>query len=401
MAGRNLARHHTGYRIQQVIVQPTSGCNLNCAYCYVPNRRDYSRMQDETVNAVTAKVLQSEFVRDEVEFVWHAGEPLTAGIQFYERAVDAIHRHNTRNIAVKNCLQTNGVLVDDRWLKFFADNGFIIGISIDGPAFLHDRNRVNWSRRGSHRDTMRGFKMLRDCGLSPGVICVLTRESLCYPTEIFSYFLRHGVGYLCFNLEEVENANRTSSFTSASGTASRAQLIDEYRRFISEFFDAWRPHASQMVVREFRDLTSIFQRVLSDRSYRSRPLETVDLGIITIQKNGDITTFSPELAGARSVEFGNFVVGNILTDTLASIVQHPTFLHMRQQVTQGINNCETSCSYFAMCGGGFASNKLSENGSFTSTETMTCVLHRQTLASVLLEKLTPKVPLPTTIVPLT
>jgi uncharacterized protein len=376
------------FHIQQVIVQPTSGCNLNCSYCYVPDRRDYSKMDDSTLEAIISGVLQSEFVHDEVDVVWHAGEPLTAGIKFYERAVKLIRSNNSRQISVKNYIQTNGTLVDEEWCRFFSDNGFMVGVSLDGPAFLHDRTRRGWTGRGSHREALRGFQRLRSHGLSPGIICVLTRESLKYPLEICSFFLDIGTEYLCFNLEETENMNRQSSFSLVHASVSPEQLTEEYMTFMSKFFDAWRPHATRMVVREFRDMASSFYRVRLDPCHHTRPMETVDFAIITIQKNGDVSSFSPELAGATSLEFGNFVLGNIKTNTLRSIVTQDAFLNLRSQVAQSVANCRSSCEYFAVCGGGFISNKYAENGSITSTETITCLLHRQALASVLLDKLT-------------
>lgn len=372
-------------------MQPTSGCNLNCTYCYVPNRRDYTRMNERTLEAAIVRVLESDLVRDEVEFIWHAGEPLLAGLPFYQRATELIERHNTRSLAVKNCVQTNGVLLDDRWCGFFAEKRFIVGLSLDGPAFLHDGRRVSWTGRGSHREAMRGYKALRRHGVTLGVICVLTRESLRHPQELCAFFLENGVDYLCFNLEEIENANRSSSFVPAVPMAAErsADLVEEYREFMSCFYNLWRPHASRMVVREFRDLAAIFQLTLENPSYHSRPLESVELGIITVHKNGDLSTYSPELAGAVSAEFDNFVVGNVLQAPLSAILRHPTFLKLRERISAGVSNCQSSCDYFNICGGGFVSNKFFENGSFESTQTTTCLLHRQTLASVLLDKLSP------------
>ncbi len=250
------------FRIQQVIVQPTSGCNLNCSYCYVPNRRDYTKMDDSILEAVSLKVLQSEFVQDKVDVVWHAGEPLTVGVNFHERALELFRKNNRRDISITHYIQTNGILIDEKWSRFVSDNKFMVGLSLDGPAFLHNLTRRGWSGRGSHREALRGFHLLRSYGLTPGIICVLTRESLKYPSEICAFFLEIGVDYLCFNLEEIENVNRRTSFSgegSASGCSE--QLVEEYQAFMSKFFDVWRPHSAKMVIREFRDMVSIFNQV--------------------------------------------------------------------------------------------------------------------------------------------
>jgi uncharacterized protein len=344
-------------------------------------------MNDATLEAAIKTVLQSDLVQGEVEFLWHAGEPLTAGILFYEKVVSLIRQYNTRNIKVTNSIQTNGTLINARWCTFFAENVISIGISIDGPEFLHDKHRARWSGSGSHRDVMRGFKLLKDHGILPGVICVLTRTSLRYPDEIFSFFLDNGVRKLAFNVDEVEGLNTKSSFAS-HGALSRAGIVREYREFMSRLFELWRPYSRQLLLREFVDLFSVIRTLLRDNDYCREPDETVGLRIITIQKNGDITTFSPEFAGVSSVYFDNFIVGNITEpDSLEAVHRHPVFLRMRKEIAEGKRMCADSCPYYRLCGGAFASNKYFENGSLKSTETTTCVLYRQTLASVLLDTL--------------
>jgi uncharacterized protein len=220
----------------------------------------------------------------------------------------------------------------------------------------------------------------------PGAICVLTRESLRHPEEIFSFFLENAFEYVAFNLEEVENVHTVSSVT-ATDASGRPSVVEEYRDFVSRLYEVWRPHAGTINVREFRDLFASFKNILTDEEYCARPLETADIGIITIQKNGEITAFSPEFAGGESAQFGNFVVGNIRDGSLASILGNRVFLSMRDDIREGVKNCQGSCVYFALCGGAFTSNKYFENGSLKSTETVTCRLHLQALASVLLEKL--------------
>lgn len=174
--------------IKLIVLQPTSLCNLNCQYCYVPGRKDSTRMSEQTLENVIAKVLRSSIVDENVEFLWHAGEPLTVGIDFYKKVMTYIQKHNNQDRRIRNRLQTNGTLLTPDWCEFLLENDFQIGISIDGPAMLHNRNRIDWSGKGSHHLVMRGLKLLKEYGLSFGGLCVLTRESLNYPREIFNFF---------------------------------------------------------------------------------------------------------------------------------------------------------------------------------------------------------------------
>jgi uncharacterized protein len=343
-------------------------------------------MPDAILESAISKVLQSDLVQDEIEFVWHAGEPLTAGVPFYQHAFDLMRRYNTRGLKVTNSIQTNGTLISEQWSELFKVYEVGVGLSVDGPEFLHDRQRMNWGGRGSHRETMRGFTILQRYGIVPGAICVLTRESLRYPEKLFAFFLEAGFRQIAFNLEEVENAHPQSSLA-VNTIAERMELIREYRSFISRLYELWRPHSRGMVIREFDNMFTFFKRKLRDPAYSRRPLETTGLGILTIQKNGNMTTFSPEFAGGTSREYGNFIVGNVADDSLESILKHPVYLQMQNGVDEGVHRCEQSCMYFALCGGGFTSNKYFENGNLETTETITCTLHRQTLASTLLDKL--------------
>ncbi|MDM5153340.1 cyclophane-forming radical SAM/SPASM peptide maturase GrrM/OscB [Bacillus sp. DX1.1] len=371
--------------IKLIVLQPTSLCNLNCQYCYVPGRKDSTRMSEQTLENVIAKVLRSSIVDENVEFLWHAGEPLTVGIDFYKKVMTYIQKHNNQDRRIRNRLQTNGTLLTPDWCEFLLENDFQIGISIDGPAMLHNRNRIDWSGKGSHHLVMRGLKLLKEYGLSFGGLCVLTRESLNYPREIFNFFYSNGFQSVGFNVEEIENANKSSSLKDYE---EHSIIVEKYRSFMSELFDLWKTHKNEIEFREFRNMLTRIEKKLSNKNYYSVPDEIKSLGIITIQKNGDITTNSPEFAGGLNTEFNNFVVGNINAQyELDTVVNSNIYNRMQHEINLGVKNCASSCLYFDLCGGGSPSNKYFENGSLSSTETIRCILHHQTLTSIVIEKL--------------
>jgi len=373
----------TDLRTRLLVIQPTSLCNLDCSYCYLPGRRDPSRMQPRTLDAVLRLALSSRLVRDEIEFLWHAGEPLTAGIDFYRDAVTLIRGYCPGEVHAMNTLQTNATLVNDEWARFFAENGFSIGVSIDGPEDLHDAQRRRWSTKGSHATAMRGVNILRDHGLDPGVICVLTRDSLARPEDIFAFFLDHGFTALGFNVEEAENVHLASSLR-------YADAVDEYRRFFDCLYDLWWPNRSAIKIREFDDFGSIFLSYRRDPGYVRPVLETQPLGIVTVQKNGDVSTFSPEFAGVASPAFGSFVIGNVHElSSFDDLAEQPRLRDLAAEVRASVGLCRSSCHFFPICGGEFLSNKFTEHGTLRATETGTCLLHRKTLSVLLLDKLSP------------
>ena len=183
-----------------LIVQPTSFCNLDCSYCYVAGRDDTTRMTSQTLQRVAAHSMDY-FERADV--VFHAGEPLTVGLDWFRDAVaifDAAAARSGREIRFG--VQTNGVLVNDEWAAFFVEHDFMVGVSLDGPADIHDSSRLTLGGRGSHARSERGFRLLRDAGLNPSVLAVLSEAGLRRPDALYDYFTGLGVERLGFNVED-------------------------------------------------------------------------------------------------------------------------------------------------------------------------------------------------------
>ncbi len=373
-----------------LVVQPTSLCNLNCRYCYVPGRRDAAVMSDQTLNVLFEKVFTSSLLGANLEILWHAGEPLTAGLPFFERAVRIAERHRPAGVSVAHSIQTNGILLNRNWASFFLEHAFSVGVSIDGPRWLHDDSRVDWTGEGTWTAAVRGFELLRSVGLESGILCVLTAESLLHPDELFTFFEGLRVRWVGFNVEEVENANRLSSL--ASGPP--AEMRSRYRAFVERFFDLWRRLGKPFAVREFDDIMNVIKHVRDGETHFRSPDETLGLAILTVQKNGDLSTFSPEFAGGVCEELNNFVIGNVHDCDINCLDKNPAYTEMRRRVVSGIKRCATECKWFMFCGGAYTSNKYFENRDLASTETTACRLHRQVLVDTVLAQMKQYVPEP-------
>jgi uncharacterized protein len=366
-----------------LVVQPTSLCNFNCTYCYVPGRHDSTRIADETLYTLFDKLFKSSLVGNDLEILWHAGEPLTAGLSFFERAVGMAKDLCPPGLRITHTVQTNGSLINRAWGEFFLEHGFGVGISLDGPAWLHDRVRVDWGGRGTWDASIRGYDLLRSMGMEPGILCVLGAESLRHPERMFRFFLDLECRWVGFNVEEVENANLQSSLNALPP----ATMEERYRNFITRFFDLWQKHERPFAVREFDDILRIIQYAHGGQEHFRSPDETLGLVILTVQKNGDLSTYSPEFAGGISPDHNHFVIGNVHTSDFNNLDDSPVYQKIRQEVIAGIKNCAATCPWFMFCGGAYTSNKFFENGDLTSTETTACRLHRQVLADALLTRL--------------
>ncbi|MCI0736969.1 MAG: radical SAM protein, partial [Beijerinckiaceae bacterium] len=124
-----------------LILQGTPFCNIDCSYCYLPHRGDRSRMDLRTVRQAVAWVYRHGLAADPLTLFWHAGEPLTLPPEWYERAIAHAAPEVPDSARIEHRLQTNATLIDDRWCALFLAHKFNIGVSLDGPAWLHDARR--------------------------------------------------------------------------------------------------------------------------------------------------------------------------------------------------------------------------------------------------------------------
>ena len=365
-----------------LVIQPTPFCNLDCSYCYLPGRGSTARILPETLERVFSRVAESGLATQPYTVVWHAGEPLVLPPAFYEQAMATAARRAPRDITVTHSFQTNATLIDERWCELFRRPDVRVGVSVDGPAFLNDAKRRTRSGQGTHARVMQGIDLLRRHGVPFHVITVLTREALDYPDELHAFYVEHGVDHVGFNIEEIEGPNDSSSL--AAGDA-----VARYRAFMSRFFDLATSTASPITVREFDQMIGAILHGDSERMGTSH--EATPFAIVSIDCEGNFSTFSPELLGLPSATYDGFALGNVLRDSFADAAASARLRAMARDVAAGITKCRTQCAWFRLCGGGAPSNKYFENGSFDSTETLFCRLHRQALADTVLAKI-PRAP---------
>jgi uncharacterized protein len=365
-----------------LIIQPSPFCNLDCDYCYLPFRQSKQRITPEILEQICRRSFESSIVGDHFTVVWHAGEPLVLPIAFYRDAIDLIAKHNTRDVYVSHSFQTNGTLITPTWCDFIREHRLRIGVSVDGPAFLHDRHRKTRSGSGTWSKVVRGIATLREHAIPFHVITVLTADSLDHADEIFEFYVEHGIRQIGFNIEEIEGVNRSSSLLGE-------QMRERFTAFMSRFYDLAEGSCEPFMVREFQSATSA---IISGRLIeRALGHQTTPFGIINVDCHGNFSTFSPELLGLISPEYGDFTFGNVMTDSFDSILSKPKFMAVARDIAAGVRRCRDTCEYFAYCGGGAPVNKYFENGSFDSTETMFCRLSKQAVLNVVLEKLEKKV----------
>jgi uncharacterized protein len=362
--------------VKLVVIQPSPFCNLDCDYCYLPNRASRHRFSLDLLEPLFRQLFASRFVTEAFTIVWHAGEPLAVPITFYKAAFAKIaeldQQWNTQGLKITHAMQTNATLLNHAWCDFIKDHDIKIGVSLDGPAFIHDAHRKTRSGRGTHTHTMQGISLLQSHNIDFHIITVLTRDSLDYPDQIFHFFVEHGIYHIGFNIEEVEGINRSSSLAEAGAEA-------RYRTFMEQFYALTKSTHGKLKVREFEHIRNLILQGETIKEGQFTPFT-----LINIAHNGDFSTFSPELLSIKSPHYGDFLLGNIQHDMFDFVCQTDKFRRLNTDIQAGVALCKHTCEYFSLCGGGAPSNKYFENHSFRSTETLYCRLTHKVLVDIIL-----------------
>ncbi len=360
-----------------VVLQPTTFCNIDCRYCYLPDRSKTKRMPMEVIRRVASEVLSSDLVDGPFVFLWHLGEPLAVPPSFYEEAFAEIARINLPyQRAYVHSFQSNATLLNEKWVELIKRDRIELGISLDGPAFLHDRQRVTRSEQGTHAAVLRGVKLLQANHVPFSVISVLTDFSLDYPDDYFGFFYEHGIHHVGFNIDEIEGVHASTSF-------AQSQAEIRYKRFLRRLLQLSEQHQGAI---KFREVWSNL-RTLSLGDDDPYNMTNKPLRILNFDARGNFNTFCPELVAATSQKYSDFVMGNILTDGLADLATNPVFQLVQREIEEGLTLCKENCAYWKFCGGGSPSNKFFEHGRFDVAETTTCRIHKQATIDVLVEYL--------------
>ena len=365
-------------KIQLLVIQPTPFCNIDCKYCYLPNRNSKAVVEPKTLENLFTQVFASGWARDHLSVVWHAGEPMVMPVGFYRDAFRLIERLKPEGLSLMHSFQTNGTLIDDEWCTFLKEERVNIGVSIEGPRHFHDKNRVTRSGRGTFDKAVAGVRLLRRHGVPFHIISVLSSASMAAPGELFDFYVEEGVERVCFNVEETEGDHVSESIGQSGAEAA-------YYGFLREF---WRLSAANPgKVTFIREIEQALKLVLRPKEANFFNELVEPFAVTSMDCSGNVSTFSPELLGLKSEIYDDFIIGNVNRDALVDMAHRPTLLKMVADIQAGVALCRERCEYFSVCGGGEPVNKLAENKTFVSAETAYCRLMKMRGTDLVLDAL--------------
>lgn len=222
--------------VNMLIKPASSACNMRCSYCFY---RDVARNRAcEFEGMLSGDMLERlvieafQYADGLCSFAFQGGEPTLAGMDFYRRLLALQKKHNTKGLEVRNAIQTNGYLINDEWAAFLAENRFLVGLSLDGPAELHNLNRVDSAGNGTFNRVLGTARLLEKHGAAYNILCVVTGKNARAIEKIYRFFHRHGFHWLQFIpcLEPLGQAR---------GQEKYHLSVEAYGAFLVRLFDLW------------------------------------------------------------------------------------------------------------------------------------------------------------------
>ena len=325
----------------QIFVKPIGAiCNLDCKYCYYLDKRELypepgvTRMSGETLGRYIAQHIAAS-AGPEVSFSWHGGEPTLMGLDFYREAVAFQRRHKPAGWRIRNGMQTNGALLDDEWGRFFAAEGFHIGLSLDGPAELHDPYRVFKGGQSSHAQALRGYEVLRRHDVSTDVLCVVHSLNVKHPLTVYRFFREIGARYLGF-LPVVEPVA-----SSPRGVSEHTPDALDFGTFLCRILDEWIARDTERIGVQFFEEAA---RPAAGADHSLCIFRETCGQIPTIEHNGDF--FACDHFVDREHRFGN-IRDTPLVELLEGPAQKAFGDAKRDTLTRYCRECEVR----AQCNG--------------------------------------------------
>ena len=226
-----------------LLAKPTGAvCNLACDYCFfLSKERLYPgspfRMTDEVLEEYIRQYLEAQQV-PEASVAWQGGEPTLMGLDFFRRSVELVEKHKKSKMTIQYTMQTNGTLLDDEWCEFFGEHGFLIGISIDGPADLHNAYRVDKGGRPSFDRVMHGLELLKKHEVDFNVLCTVHAANGDHPVEVYRFFRDELEAQFVQLIAIVERDNETG-FQEGNTVTDRSVEPEQWGNFLIGVFDEW------------------------------------------------------------------------------------------------------------------------------------------------------------------
>lgn len=323
------------------MIKPASGlCNMRCRYCFYADEMEnrgqasYGIMSEETLENVIRRVL--DFAEGECTIAFQGGEPTLAGLDFFRKCLDFEKKYNAKNVLISHALQTNGYVLDEKWCRFFAENSFLIGLSVDGIKATHDAYRKDVKGQDTYFRVLEAARRLEEAGTEFNVLTVVNGRTAPKIRRIYEQYKKLGFSWqqyiACLDPIWEKQGQQEYSLTPRA-----------YGRFLIELFELWYldlQKGEQPYIRQFENYIGIL--------LGQHPEACEQRGVCSFQ---NIVEADGSVYPCDFYALDEYRLGNLNEDSFAVIEQRRRESKFVESSANHTQECR-SCSYFAICRGG-------------------------------------------------
>jgi uncharacterized protein len=326
-----------------LLIKPASAdCSQDCAYCFYLSRSTLYPRQRRRMSSKVLKRVISSYMRTQQPhyvFTWQGGEPTLMGVDFFKQAVKLQQKYGEPGTVVSNGFQTNAGLIDDEFAQFFARYNFLVGVSLDGPGYIHDFYRKYKNGKGSYKDVIKGIESLERNGVEFNILTMVTQANVKKGKEVYRFLCEKGFFYHQY-IPCVEFDKKGHPLTYAiSG--------EEWGNFLCDVFDEWiKSDIHRISVRLF---DTVLAYMLENQTNICSMGTRCDYYFV-VEFNGDI--YPCDFFVERGLK-----IGNINKDSWRDFLESPIFSDFAAQKSKWNRQCD-KCKYHTLCSGDCLKNRF-------------------------------------------
>ena len=332
------------------IIRPVGEiCNLKCSYCYYHNdNQEYDKKQIMSTQVLETFIQQYlALYEGNIEFMWHGGEPMLAGLDFYNKVIKLQDKYKTDKHKIENNIQTNGTLINDKWAAFFKEHNFYIGLSLDGIKECHNKYRKNTHGDGTFYDVLYAINTLRKFDIEPGVLQTITKSSLPYIKSNFDFFIDE-LKIKKWGVNIYNDINNTNPILH-----HEVLTPDEYFQVYKEIYLLWKERNDLDI--DIREIQTAVCAVLGKFTGMCTT-SGICSSFIAIDASGNV---SPSCDNYLTSKLG-YNLGNILEKSLIEMLNSETRISFSKIVNAQPTKCK-HCEWYSGCYNGCVFQRSKNN----------------------------------------
>lgn len=324
-----------------IMLKPASElCNMRCEYCFYADEAakrqisSYGMMTTETLEEIIKKALS--IAEGSCSILFQGGEPTLAGLEFYKSVIKFEKKWNVNQVVIENSIQTNGILIDDEWAAFFHDNHFLVGLSLDGIASVHDSCRKDTTQNGTFARVMYTIDLLKKHLVEFNILTVVTKHTIPHTKELYAFYQEMGFEWQqyipCLNPLNEMDISYAYSLTPK-----------DYASFLKSLFDCWYAEATTGHLRYVRYFIGLMN-LLCRRAPGACEMNGFCSRQFVIEADGSVFPCDFYM-------LDEWLLGNFVTDSLDDIEKKREELQFIQQSHSLPVSCK-ECQWVYLCRGG-------------------------------------------------